>query len=307
MKKIFISILISFLLIADTNITTSKSNIRDIITDGYHKVLNSLDCFLTNYKDVNNSNYEKIKQNKLYMIVSLKDNENSPLQTSFHIRGKIKLPQLQNRVEITFNKDDEESDSKYVNSEYEDVLKDTRLHVGLKYYLYKESNSQAYAKVSIRTHSPIGLYAKMGIYKSYLYHDFKTSFNHALYYYIHDKKYAASSSVSFVLPLYDRFGIGQKNRWLWKEHDRSTSLEHTIWLYHIIDSKNRLQYQLSYATIDDELCDFCREWYGADIRFRHHISKWSFIEFIPEVLKRRENSFELEKQFTINFGITFSK
>jgi len=267
MKKVFVFIFIPFILLADTNTT-----------------------------------------NKLYMILSLKKSENSTLQTRFHLRGRIILPQLKNKVEITFNKDDEEhSDSKYINREYENVLKDTSLHVGLKYYFYKEPYSHAYTKISIRTHSPIGLYAKMGINKSYFYHKFKTTFNHALYYYIHDKEYAASSSVAFVLPFYDRFGIGQKNRWLWKEYDKSTSLEHTIWLYHNINSRNRLQYQLIYATIDDELCDYCRDWYGANIRFHHHINDWFFVEVIPEVLKRRENSFELEKQLTLNFGITFSK
>ena len=70
MKKIFVSIFIPFILFADTNITMPEPNVRDVITNGYHKFLNSLDCFLTNYKDINKSNFKKISKNKLHMIVS---------------------------------------------------------------------------------------------------------------------------------------------------------------------------------------------------------------------------------------------
>ena len=308
MKKVFISFLICFTLMADTNTTEEDLDFRDKVTNGYHTILNSVDCFITNYDDVNQSNYKKISKNKLYIILSLKNTKDNPLQKDLHLRGSIKLPRLQDKVEITFNKQAKERiDNQHIDDGYEETLKDTSLRVGLKYYAYDKPYSNAYAKLSLKFHSPIGFYAKIGVNKSYFYHKFQTIFNHALYYYIHDKDSAASSSVAFFLSFNDRYSIEQKNRWYWEEKDEAAVLEQILRLYHDINTQNKLQYQLTYATIDDEVCSYCRNWYGANIRFRHNVNNWLFFEIIPEVLKRRENHFRYEKIVTANFGITLSK
>jgi hypothetical protein len=258
---------------------------------------------------VNQSNYRKISEkNRLYMILSLKNSEDSSLQKDIHLRARIILPQLQDNFELTFSKQAEERiDNQHVDSEYEDILKDNNLHVGLKYYAYKGPFSSAYAKLSLRVHSPVGLYAKIGISKSYFYKKLQTTFNHAVYYYLQEKEYALSTSVTLFLPLGDSYGVEQQNRWYKDEGDKTSILEHTLRFYHSIDAINKLRYQLTYATIDDQTCNYCKDWYGVNVTFRHHMNKWLFFEIIPELLKRRENSFELEKVFTANFGITFSK
>lgn len=309
MKKVLLtSLFICLTLFAETNTTIENLNFRDKITNGYHKFLNSIDCYLTNYDDINQSNYKKISKNKLYVILSIKDTKEHALQNDLHIKARIKLPQLQDKFEITFSKQAEvRRDNQNIDREYDDVIKDTNLHVGLKYYAYKEPYSDAYAKISFRFHSPMGLYAKIGVDKSYFYKKLQTTFNHALYYYINDKNYAASTSVMFFVPLYDRYGIEQKNRWYWKEEDDAALLEYTLRFYHDMDVQNKLHYQLTYATIDDKTCNYCQDWYGAHIKFRHYVTKWFFFEFIPEILKRRENHFEYEKVFTANFGLVFSK
>jgi hypothetical protein len=310
LKKVFVSTWICFALIAgaDTNAGKKELDFRDKVTSGYHTILNSVDCFITNYDDVNQSNYKKISKNKLYIILSLKNTKDNPLQKDLHLRGSIKLPRLQNKVEITFNKQAEKRvDNQHIDNDYEEALNDTNLHVGLKYYAYDKPYSNAYAKLSLKFHSPVGLYAKIGMNKSYFYHKLQTTFNHALYYYIHDKEYAASSSVTFFLPFKDLYSIEQKNRLYWEEKDKIAMLWQILRLYHDINVQNRLQYQLTYATIDDEVHNYRRDWYGANIKFRHNINNWLFFEIIPEVLKRRENHFEYEKVVTVNFGLTLSK
>lgn len=123
------------------------------------------------------------------------------------------MPQLQDKFELTFSRQAEERrDNQHVNAEYEDILKDNNLHVGLKYYAYKEPFSNAYAKLSLRVHSPVGLYVKIGISKSYFYQKLQTTFDHALYYYIQEKEHTLSTSVTLFLPLNDRYGVEQQNR-----------------------------------------------------------------------------------------------
>ncbi len=307
MRKVLISFLICFSLMADTNVTDEEPSLRDNITNGYHKILNSIDCYLASYDDANLSNYKKISKNKLYMVLSLKD-ETGTIQGDLHLRGRIKLPQLEDKFEITFSKQAQERrDNQLVDTEYEDILKDNKLHVGLKYYAYKDPFSNAYAKLSLRVHSPVGLYAKIGINKSYFYQKLQTIFEHALYYYIHEKEYALSTSMTLFLPLNDRYGVEQQNRWYKDEGDKTTILEHSFRVYHSLSAENKLRYQLTFATIDNQTCNYCKDWYGANIKFRHHVNQWLFFEIIPEIMKRRENSFKYEQVLTANFGVTFSK
>ena len=292
---------------ADTDITDIESDFRTKVTDRYHRLLHSIDRYFVSDANENLSHYKKISQNKLYMILSLKD-DGGKLEHDFHLRGRIKLPKLQDKFEITFNKQAvERRDNQHVDNEYDEVLKDNNFRVGLKYHIYKESYSNAYAKLSLRVRSPVGLYAKVGINKSYFYQKLETIFQHALYYYIHDKEYALSTSMTLFLSIDDRYALEQQNRWYKDEADKTAIFEHSFRLYHSINSVNKLRYQFTYATIDDEVCNYCKHWYGANIKFRHHINKWIFFEIIPEVLKRRENSFKFEKVFTVNFGMTFSK
>ena len=153
------------------------------------------------------------------------------------------MPQLQDKFELTFSRQAEERrDNQHVNAEYEDILKDNNLHVGLKYYAYKEPFSNAYAKLSLRVHSPVGLYVKIGISKSYFYQKLQTTFDHALYYYIQEKKHALSTSVTLFLPLNDRYGVEQQNRWYKDEGDKTSILEHSFRLYHSINATNKLRY-----------------------------------------------------------------
>jgi hypothetical protein len=128
-----------------------------------------------------------------------------------------------------------------------------------------------------------------------------------LYYYIQEKENALSTSVTLFLPLSSRYGVEQQNRWYKDEGDKTSILEHSLRFYQSINTSSKLRYQITYASIDNDVCNYCKDWYGANIKFRYHANKSLFFEIIPEILERRENSFELEKIFTTNFGITFSK
>lgn len=307
-KLLLVSFLVYSTLAADTNTTKEALSLRDKITDNYHTLLNTIDCFFTDYDDINQTNYKKISQNELRIIFSIKNTKNNPLKTDLYLKANIKLPQIQNRLEITLNKQTLSNiDNQNRDTNYERTLEDKMFRIGIKYYFYKKRYSAIYTNLDFRFQSPFGLYWKIGAKKSYFYYTLQTILGSEFYYYLNNQNLTTSATITFFKPLSDAYSVQQRNEILWSDEKQATKLQHTLRAYHYINSNNRLQYQLSYATIDDKKCDYCQDWYGANIKFHHNIKKWLFFEIIPQIYKRRENSFIFEKALTLNFGILFSK
>jgi len=307
MRGIFLSFLISFTLFADSNITKTMNDIRCDVSNRYYNLLNNIDCYLADYDDINGSNYKIISKNKLYIILSLKDYKGS-FKGSVRIRGKIKFPKLEDKIELTFSQQGEDRrENEEIDSESEDFLDDKNLHVGLKYYAYKEFHSSAYAKLSLSLHSPIGLYTKIGVDKSYFYDTHQVIFNHGLYYYINDNSFTFSTSVSFFMPFGLSHSLEQKNRWYWDGSKDKAVLENSLSIYQFYDLKNRFRYRVTYASVDDDECNYCRDWYGMSIKYHHQINSWYFVEIMPQMLRERENNFKYDKIITLNFGVTLSR
>ena len=166
MKIVLLSLLLSLSLFADFNTTKKISqNFRKKATKSYHHFLYKVDSYFNETNDINRSSYRKIRNNKLQIILSVKEGP----KLNVHFRGKIVLPQLKNKAELTFSQnDDQEIDNQSIVNANDDVVNDKKLRVGLKYYLYREKKSSAYAKVSLKTSSPFGPYLKLGMDKSYL-------------------------------------------------------------------------------------------------------------------------------------------
>lgn len=307
MRLFLLAILMILSLHADFNTTKEVDDFRKKVTNGYYDTLNNIDCYLADYNDTDKSNYKEISKHKLQIILSAKDISKDSAKFALRLRGKIVLPKLKEKFELTFTQnDDKQMDNQNINSDYDDVINDSKLHVGLKYYLYKEKKSKAYGKLNFKLNSPFGLYAKLGIDKSYLHKDFETVFNHGLYYYINDNKLAASSAVSFFKPITNDYWIGQQNRLYWESKD-SIYLSHNITLYQILDLNNRILYKTSYSTSYDAINQLEHNSFGYSIGYFHRFNKWFFIEMIPEFKKRRSNQYRSETLLTLNFGMLLSK
>ncbi len=304
MRAILLSLLISLPLFADFNSTKNEiDNYRKIVTMGYYDTLNNIDCYLTDYNDTNRSNYKQISKNKLQVILSVKNITKDSADVALRLRGKIVLPQLKDKMELTFSqRDDEQIDNQSLSSDHDDIVNDSKLHVGLKYYLYKEKKSKAYGKLSFKLSSPFGLYAKLGIDRSYLYKDFETVFNHGLYYYVNENKFAASSAVSFFKPITVDYWIGQQNSLYWESKD-SIYLKHNITLYQILGLNDRILYRTSYTTSYDDVDRFEHDSFGCSVGYFHRFNKWFFIEMVPEFRKHRDNGYRAETLLTLNFGM----
>ncbi len=318
MKRILYLIFVtfSFSLYADNNITFPDLNTtldmtkkishdwRREATKSYFRMLNSIDTYFSESDEINKTSYREIRKSRMLVIFSLNDSKS----VNIHLRGKVVLPQLKNRAEITFSQDDrQELDNQNAVSAGDDVVNDTKLRVGLKYYLYREKRSDAYAKLSLKTSTPFGPYLKFGIDKSYVSDTFlETKWNHALYYYLNGNKLSASTAVSFFKYITNSYWLGQGNKLYWKGEE-DLYLTNSLLFYHIFDLNNRMVYKTEFTTSYNRLDRFAHDSVNFSIGFFHRFDKYFFIEAIPKWRKERENRYRSETLITLNFGVLLGK
>ena len=308
MKYILILIFLLSNVMADFNSTKcyiedTSQDFRKSATKEFYHMLYGIDSYFCENDDINISSYRKIRDSKLQIILSLKDGT----KLNVHLRGKIVLPQLKNKAELTFSQNDNsEIDNQSAINTNDDVINDKKMHVGLKYYLYREKKSSAYAKLSLKTSSPFGPYVKFGIDKNYINDDFlETTFNHALYYYTNGD-ISVSTAVSFFKPISNDYWLGQGNKLYWEK--QNFYLNNNVLLYQILDLNNRLVYKIGFTTSykgnDDGLE---HESFNVSTGFFHRFDKWFFIEAVPRFRKERDNHYDNEFLFTLNFGMLLGR
>ncbi len=313
-KALFLPLLLLFLpslqaQMIDLNTTVCytkemSQNFRKSSTRRYHRFLERIDMFFSGSDEINKTCYRQIRENKLQIILSLKEGP----AVNLHLRGKIVLPQLKNRVELTFSqKDNQEIDNQSASTGYDDIVNDSKLHVGLKYYLYRKKRSSAYGKLSFKLRAPFGPYLKLGLDKSYLSETFlETSWNNALYYYLNGNDLAASTTVTFFKPVTPDYWVGQNNKLFWKG-ESTLYLTNSLTLYQIFDLNNRIVYKTDYTTSWEKEEHFAHDSYSISAGYFHRFDKWFFAELVPKLRKRRDNSYRTETLFTLNLGMLLGR
>jgi hypothetical protein len=305
MRVVLLSLLMCLSLFADLNSTKKEIyDFRKTTTKGYHRFLNKIDSYFGESDDINRSSYREIRKNRLQLVLSIKEKA----KVSFHVRGKIVLPQLKNRLELTFSQnDDQEIDNQSAVSQHDDVVSDSKLHVGLKYYLYREKKSIAYTKLSLKTSSPFGPYIKFGIDKGYLSDDFfETDFNHAVYYYLNGNKLSASTAVTFYKYINNDYQIAQGNKLFWEGKDK-LYLNNSIILYQIFGLYDRVTYKTDFTTSYNKEEKYAHDLFSFSVGYFHRFDKWFFIEIAPKFRKRRDDGYKDDYLFTLNFGMLLGR
>ncbi len=305
MKKVICSIIFIYTTLFAKSEIDNEFDIRGEVIDGYHTFLNTIDCFISGYDDINGSNYKQIAKNSFHLNFSIKNSKDIPFKITPSFRARVKLPQIQRKLELTFSQESIDNiDNRNIDGVYDKTPEDKKFRMGLKYYFFKEKNSIGYAKLSLKF-SSFNIYGKVGFSRSYFYKNIHIVLDSRFYYYISTKDFTLSLMSIFSKPLGDSFVVSQKNV---LSFDKNGKLEHNIALHQYINRENRFSYQLFYTTIQKGIgCKYCKDRYGANINIHHQATEWLFFEIIPQVYRRRENSFMFEKAIDINFGIKFSK
>jgi len=293
----------------DLNATTTYTKeishtFRKATTKQYYRFLWMVDSYFSDNPDTNLTAYKKIRKNKMLIVISLKDGT----KLNLHLRGKVELPRLKNRLELTFSQqDNQEIDNQSASTGYDDVVNDKNLRIGLKYYLYKEKRSSAYAKLSMKVSSHFGPYVKFGIDKSYLSDTLlETSFRNALYYFMNGNDLSASTEVTFYKPLTTNYWLGQGNKLYWEGQEK-LYLSNNIILYQVLDLNNRIAYRTDITTSYHHKEHFAHESANFSIGYFHRFDKYFFIEAVPKFRKKRENHYKSETLFTLNVGMLLGK
>ena len=311
MKKLLLSIFLLFSIANCSEYVDQLKNARKKVTNNYLDFLKSIDNYLSNddteyygYNDYENTIYK----NKLLAILSLKAVEYEGFKPSLYLKTRIILPKTKDTIELTLDKyTDNTTDNKNIDDDLDNRMRDSKINIGLTYYLKKSSDFKVYAKLGARLHPPFNLYGRLNAKKSAFLNTTKITFEQNMYYYIHKEGFIPSISINFLHPINKKYVLQEKHELIWKEKKSEIELENFLRLHQFINKKNRFSYTLSYGAIDDDKCNFCTNYYSFDIKYHRKINDWFFIDTIPQVSWKRENNFHSAFSFIFNIGILFGR
>ena len=283
--------------------------LHDNIIKNYYNFLKKIDNILCANEDLNNTKLEKIiYKNNLQLITSFQHHEKEDFRPNLYIRANIILPKTNKRFEFTIDK---QTGSKLLNqkldTKYNNTLEDKKLHLGLKYNLVKDNYFNFYTKLGTRINTPKDIYGKLGMVKYLNFQNFMIFWDVQLYQYLLNNKLIASSSINFIKPLSNQFIFEKDFVVTWKKVEKTTNLDFIAKLYQKIDTKHSLEYWLSYRAENNILCHYSPKEYAAHIKYRYMMKKWAYIELSPQLTKKKENHFSLERAVTLNFALILSK
>ena len=302
---LFVTLPVNADIFADLNKTACYTDkishtFREKTTHQYHRMLYRIDAFLSGSEDFNKSSYATIRKSRMLILFSFKEGPS----VDIHLRGKIVLPRFKNKVELTLSqKDNSEVDNQRATTGYDDVVRDNKARIGLKYYFLRQKRQTLYTKLSFKTGKHLGPYLKLGYEKRRISDTFlETTFDNALYYYLNGNNPAASTAITFFKPLTVDYWIAQGNKLFW-EGDSKLFLNHTVVLYQIFDLKNRIAWKASYTTVWNSHESFKQDDFTLSAALFHRFDKWFFAEAVPRFSKSRDNGYRADWGFSFNIGM----
>ena len=313
MKK-FIPLIILLLSITYANEYVEQlKDARQKVTNNYLDFLKSVDNYLSNdyteyygHNDYDNTIYKK---NKLLAILSLKAVEYEGFKPSLYLKTKIILPKTKDKIELTLDKfTDDTTDNKNIDDDFDNNMRDSKINIGLSYYLKKSENFNIYAKLGARLHPPFNIYGRLNAKKNIFLNNTRLTLEQNIYYYIHKQGFIPSVSINIIYPVKnDKFILQEKHQLIWREKQDEIELENFLRLHQVVNNKNRFAYTLSYSAINDDECSFCTHYYSFDIKYHRKITDWFFIDTIPQIGWKRENNFHSAYSFIFNIGMLFGR
>lgn len=279
------------------------------LTNDYYHLLKKIDNTFCETADINNTKLEKIiYKSRLQIITSLQHDEQHALMPYLYIRANIILPKTNKRFEITLDKQtDSKVQNQKIDENYNSALMDEKVHIGLKYNLVKKDSLNFYAKLGARLNKLTDPYAKVGAVRHLNFSSFIFFADAQVYKYLFNEKIIASTSINFIKPIDNYFIFENNNILTWYKDQKETDWDTIFKLYQYIDKKQSLEYWLSYTAADDALGYYAPKEYNLHLKYRYMLKRWAYVEFAPQLLKKKENHFKIEKEISLNFGIIFSK
>ncbi|MBU3015849.1 hypothetical protein KO488_13865 [Poseidonibacter lekithochrous] len=284
-------------LISDTN--DHRKDIHNYIVG----LSSSVDNYMYDEEDIK---INKKDYSAAYGLIELSvfQNQHENIHFDQKVKIKLKLPKLKDEFRLVFESDDLDENKDYI--ERKNSNKNEDFNLGLSYQTFKK-HIELKAKVGIKLRSKIDPFLKLSARKTWediygldvlIGQDVRQSVV---------KKLETTTYYEVFKKFNDYYSIHQYTEYYWHSSEgRDSQVLPSIHLKQILDQKNHLTYSLS-SNIDNTETNFRIKRHSAQIKYRHFIKKWLYIDTIPENYYSYDDNFKPRYAMRFNLGIYFNK
>ena len=286
----------------ETFISDTNDHRKDI-----HNYIISLSSNIDNYMD--DENETKINRNDYaaaYGLIELSASQIQHENINFdqRVKIKLKLPKLKDKFRLVFESDELDENKDYI--EKKNSTKNDDFNLGISYQTFKKY-MELKAKVGIKLRSKLDPFLKLSARKTWedingldiiIGQDLRQSVV---------KKLETTSYYEVIKKFNDYYSLHQYTEYYWHSSEqRDSQILPSIHLKQKLDAKNHLTYSLS-SDIDNIDTNLRIKRHSAQVKYRHFIKKWLYVDAIPENYYSYDDNFKPRYAMRFNLGVYFNK
>ncbi len=219
------------------------------------------------------------------------------------IRLKIDLPRTQKRLKLLIESDPQRENRTDLENVPADVVSEKSYSLSLERQLSEVHRWDVRPALGIKARTPLDPFARLRAIRYFNLQKVVARVSSSAFWF-DSSGFGANLGVEFDRALIDVFLLRSGTGLTWEEAEKFRRIEQQFSLFHRIDDRQNMAYQIGILA-DDEF-NWRVNTYYYRIRYRKDIHDgWVFAEIIPQWTYREENSFDDEPSLTLRLEAAF--
>lgn len=311
-KKILLPIL-AVSTISYANQIDNKTFLDDLIenTNDFRQTIHT--SIINTSANVDNFFFEdtvdSLDYNNAYGLLefSASQNQHESIVFDQRVKIKLKLPRLKEAIHLEIETDEQRDtidnvEDKTSSSKNDDVS------LALGYYKTLKNEINLKTKLGLKIKSKLDPFIKTEAKKS-----FENANSNYIYTISQAFKYSnlndieSTSYFKIDRPLNETLSVHNFNQHYWQsQKENDSEFYHSIYLDQKLTNKDYIRYTAN-TNINNIDSDMKVKRYALQLKYRHFVKKWLYLDTIPENYYSRENNFKPRYALRFNLGMYFNK
>lgn len=250
---------------------------------------------------------KNVDYNEAYGLLelSISQNQHEDIQIDQKFKVKLKLPRLKENIHLEVESDDERESIDFIENKTSNSKKDN-INFAIAHYKKLQNDINIQTKIGLKIKSTFDPFIKVSADKTIEYNDTYYTISQSLK---ESKRKELESTTYFKIdkPLTNKYSVHNYNQHYWQSKNKEDNeFYSSLYLNQTLSNQSYIRYTL-YSNIDNINSNMKVKRYAAQIKYRHFLKKWLYIDTIPENYYKRELDFKPRYGIKFNIGMYFNK
>lgn len=237
--------------------------------------------------------------------LSLSHNQHEDVQFDQKFKVKLKLPRLKDNFRLEIESDEERESKDFVENK-NSSSKNDNVNLGVAFYKKFKHDINFKSKVGLKIKSTFDPFIKLTADKTYDYNNYYYTLGQILKE-SRTKKLESTTYFNIDKPLDEIYSVHNNYQYYWHSEEKADSEFYiSLYLDQKLTNKSYLRYLIN-SNINNIDSVMKVKRYSAQVKYRHFLKKWLYIDTIPENYYSEELNFKPRYAIRFNLGMYFNK